>query len=318
MPKYNYTVDLSSCKKRLDLFLSEQNLPLTRSQIKRLIEDRLVTINRLSVKPSCRVKKGDLVELHLQEPKKPNLEPENIPIDILCEDDSIVVVNKGAGMIVHPAAGNYSGTLVNALLYHCSFLSGVGGVLRPGIVHRLDKGTSGVLVVAKNDKAHQSLSRQFKNRKVRKIYRALVRGQMETEEGIIDEEIGRHYADRKKMSTRTKKGRLAVTHWKILKRYNDFSLLEIEIKTGRTHQIRVHLSSSHHPIVGDTVYGGKKGLVQINNDLLMKKLRSLSRPFLHAYLLGLYHPKDNSYHEFIAPLPEELKEILTLFESEKC
>ena len=173
MPKYNYTVDLSSCKKRLDLFLSEQHLPLTRSQIKRLIENRLVTINRLSVKPSCRVKKGDLVELNLQEPKKPNLEPENIPIDILYEDDSIVVVNKGAGMVVHPAAGNYSGTLVNALLYHCSFLSGVGGVLRPGIVHRLDKGTSGVLVAAKNDNAHQSLSRQFKNRKVRKIYRAL-------------------------------------------------------------------------------------------------------------------------------------------------
>ena len=318
MPKYSYTVDLSSCKKRLDLFLSEQNLPLTRSQIKRLIEDQLVTINRLSVKPSYLVKKGDLVELSLEKPKKPNLEPENIPIDILYEDDSIVVVNKRAGMVVHPAAGNYSGTLVNALLYHCSFLSGVGGILRPGIVHRLDKGTSGVLVVAKNDNAHQILSHQFKNRKMRKIYRALVRGQMETEKGIIDEEIGRHYADRKKMSTKTKKGRLAVTHWKVLKRYNDFSLLEIEIKTGRTHQIRVHLSLSHHPIVGDAIYGSKKGFLQINKDMLMKKLRSLSRPFLHAYLLGLHHPKDNSYREFIAPLPEELKEILTLFESEKC
>ena len=318
MQKYSYTVDLSSCKKRLDLFLSEQNLPLTRSQIKRLIEDRLVTINCVSAKPSCRVKKGDVIELNLQEPKKPNLEPENIPIDILYEDDSIVVVNKTAGMVVHPAAGNYSGTLVNALLYHCSFLSGVGGVLRPGIVHRLDKGTSGVVVAAKNDNAHQSLSRQFKNRKVKKIYRTLVRGQMETKKGIIDVEIGRHYADRKKMSTRTKKGRVAVTHWKILKRYNDFSLLEIEIKTGRTHQIRVHLSSSYHPIVGDTVYGSKKGLPQINNDTLIKRLRSLSRPFLHAYLLGLQHPKDNGYHEFIAPLPEELKEIITLFESEKC
>ena len=318
MQKYSYTVELNSCKKRLDHFLSEQNLPLTRSQIKRLIDNQLVTINHLSAKPSCRVKKGDLIELDLHEPKEPTVEPENIPIDILYEDDSIVVVNKRSGMVVHPAAGNHSGTLVNALLFHCSFLSGVGGVMRPGIVHRLDKGTSGVLVVAKNDNAHQSLSRQFKNRKVKKIYRALVRGQMEAEKGTVDAEIGRHREDRKKMSTRTKKGRVALTHWKVLKRYNELCLLEIEIKTGRTHQIRVHLSSSHHPIVGDSVYGSKKGMSRIKNDMLIKRLNSLSRPFLHAYLLGIHHPDDNSYQEFIAPLPGELNEILTLFGSEKC
>lgn len=318
MQKFFYTVGNNGTKKRLDLFLSEQNLSLTRSQIKKLIDDQLVKVNHLSAKASCRVKKGDLVEVHLQEPQQPNIEPENIPLDILFEDDSIIVVNKPAGMVVHPAAGNYSGTMVNAILFHCSFLSGVSGILRPGIVHRLDKGTSGVLVVAKNDNAHRSLSCQFENRSVRKFYTALVYKKMKEDEGTIESEIGRHYSDRKRMSTKTKKGRFAVTQWKVLQRYEKFSLLEIRIQTGRTHQIRVHLSSSHHPVVGDSVYGSKKGLSHIKNEIIKKRLSALSRPFLHAHLLGIHHPKDNRYQEFIAPLPEELNEILTLLESEKC
>jgi 23S rRNA pseudouridine1911/1915/1917 synthase len=318
MQKFFYTVDHSSSKKRLDLFLSEQTLQLTRSQIKKLIDNRLVKVNHCLTKASCRIKKGDLIELDLQEPKESKIEAENIPLDILYEDDSIIVVNKTAGMVVHPAAGNYSGTLVNALLFHCSFITGVGGILRPGIVHRLDKGTSGVLVVAKSDSAHQILSRQFKKRSVKKVYRALVYRQIEEDEGIIELEIGRHYSDRKRMSTRTKKGRLAVTQWKVLKRYKNFSLLDIVIKTGRTHQIRVHLSSSHHPIVGDNVYGSKRGLSQIKSEIIKRRLSNLTRPFLHAHLLGFHHPQDNRYQEFIAPLPEELKEILTLLESKKC
>lgn len=318
MQKYFYTVNYNGAEKRLDLFLSEQNLPITRSQIKKLIDDKQVKVNYFSARASRRVKKGDLVELDLPEPKKPEIEPSDIPIDILFEDDHIIVVNKPAGMVVHPAAGNYSETLVNALLFHCSFLSAIGGVLRPGIVHRLDKGTSGVMVVAKNDIAHQNLSSQFKNRSVKKVYRALVYRQMEDDEGIIDLEIGRHYKDRKKMSTLTRKGKLAVTHWKVIQQYENFSLLEISIRTGRTHQIRVHLSSCHHSIVGDSVYGSKKGLSQIKIDVLRKRLGTLPRPFLHAYMLGFHHPQDNSYREFIAPLPDELNEILTILESEKC
>ena len=316
--KYIYTVDNHQPKRRLDHFLSEQNLPLTRSQIKKLIDAKFVKVNHSLVKASCQIKNGDLIEVHLNEPQEPGIEPQNIPLNILFEDDYIVVVNKPAGMVVHPAAGNYSGTLVNALLFHCSFLSGVGGILRPGIVHRLDKGTSGLLVVAKNDIAHQSLSRQFKNRSVQKVYIALVYNQMKESYGKIDLEIGRHYTDRKKMSTHTSKGRSAVTSWKVLQQYNYLSLLEVSIQTGRTHQIRVHLATFHHPIVGDTVYGNKKALSKRKNMPLEKQLKSLERPFLHAHKLGFLHPQDDKFHEFIAPLPVELDKILNLLEEEKC
>ena len=318
MQKYLYTINHHNAKKRLDLFLSEQALPLTRSKIKKLIDAQLIKVNHFSTKASCRVKKGDVIEVNLKESQEPTIKPENIPVDILFEDDSIIVVNKPSGMVVHPAAGNYSGTLVNALLFHSSFISGVGGILRPGIVHRLDKGTSGILVVAKNDTAHLSLSNQFRNRSVKKVYKALVYRQMEHNEGTIELEIGRHYSDRKKMSIRTRKGRLASTQWTVLQRYNHFSLLNIRLKTGRTHQIRVHLSSSHHPIVGDSVYGNTKYLSQMKNEMIEKKIRLLKRPFLHAHLLGFRHPHDGNYLEFSVPLPAELKEILTILENERC
>jgi len=316
--KYIYTVGQNNSRERLDLFLSEQTLPLTRSQIKKLIDTQHVTVNQVLAKASCLIKKGDLIEVHLQEPKKSSVEPENIALEIIFEDDHIVVVNKPAGMVVHPAAGNYSGTLVNALLFHCSFLSGVGGILRPGIVHRLDKGTSGVLLVAKNDIAHQNLSNQFKSRSVKKIYLALVYRQMEEDEGKIETEIGRHCSDRKKMSTHARKGRSAVTRWKVLKKYKNYSLLEVHIQTGRTHQIRVHLSSLHHPIIGDNLYGGKKCLSNLKDVVIKSKLKSMQRPFLHAHLLGFQHPQNDQYQEFTAPLPEELNEILTVIESDKC
>jgi 23S rRNA pseudouridine1911/1915/1917 synthase len=317
MQEIHYTIDHQNAGKRLDLFLSEQALHLTRSQIKKLIDAHHVTVNHASAKSSFRIKKGDVIALQVQEPRASEVKAEDIPINIIFEDDFIIVVNKPAGMVVHPAAGNYSGTLVNALMFHSSFLSGVGGVLRPGIVHRLDKGTSGVLAIAKNDLAHQSLSSQFKNRSVKKIYTALVYGHMEKEDGFLESEIGRHYSDRKKMSIHTRKGRSAVTRWKVLDYSNNVSLLEVSIHTGRTHQIRVHLSSLHHPVVGDNVYGSKKGLSYIKNENIRKEIASLTRPFLHSRLLGFDHPNDNRYLEFIAPLPEELSNLLTLIESEK-
>lgn len=313
-----YTVESPHARKRLDIFLSEQALALTRSHIKKLIASRSVRVNEHDAKAALRLKCGDRIAVSLSEPREPHAEPENIPLQILHEDESLILVNKPAGMVVHPAAGNHSGTLVNALLFHCSSLRGVGGVLRPGIVHRLDKGTSGVLVVAKNDSAHHALSQQFKNRTVRKVYTALVHGRMHEDEGRIDLKIGRHLHDRKKMSTRTKKGRSAVTCFRVTGRYRDSSLIEVSIQTGRTHQIRVHLASLHHPIVGDTVYGGGKRFSSRRNDVLEKGCSALARPFLHASLLGFEHPATHCYQEYVAPLPQPLTDLLSLLEREQC
>ena len=314
MKTVRYTVDYRGAKKRVDLFLAEHMLSLTRSHIKRLIESHRVTVNHVSVKAASRLKDGDVIELSVPPPREVCLEPEPIPLDIIFEDDAIIVVNKPAGMVVHPAAGNSTGTLVHGLLAHCSFLQGIGGMQRPGIVHRLDKGTSGLMVVAKSDWAHQNLSQQFKNHTVKKIYHALVYGCMNQDEGSIALEIGRHRADRKKMSIHTRKGRAALTFWKVRKRYNAFSLLDVCIKTGRTHQIRVHLSASHHPVVGDTLYGSKKCTTRIENEPIRRAICQLQRPFLHACLLGFCHPATGKYHEHRAALPEELHTLLTLLE----
>jgi 23S rRNA pseudouridine1911/1915/1917 synthase len=318
MQKFLFTVGQGSVHKRLDLYLSEQSLPLTRSQIKKLIDSSQVTVNHFQEKPSYRVTQGDIVEVQLEPPREPTVAAEAIPLDILFEDDDIIVLNKASGMVVHPAAGNYSGTLVNALLYHYNFLSGIGGVQRPGIVHRLDKGTSGVMVVAKNDHSHQNLSRQFKQRSVKKIYSALVYGEVKQDEGTIEHEIGRHLTDRKKMSTSTHRGREAVTHWKVNKRYHSLSLLEVYIRTGRTHQIRVHLATFNHPVVGDKLYGGKRADAVLKDERVKQLIKSLNRPFLHAHLLGLYHPRTQDYRQYRAPLPAELSEILSLLEDETC
>ncbi len=318
MKRFNYLVDSPDVQKRLDVYLAEKNSSLSRSHIKKLIDSGSVTVNSHAVKVSCRLREGDVIDVLLDPPRELQVEAQDLPLDILYEDDFIIVVNKPAGMVVHPAAGNYSGTLVNALLYHCSFIQGVGGVLRPGIVHRLDKGTSGVLVVAKNDSAHLNLSRQFKNRTVKKSYTALVFGHLNEDEGQIELEIGRHRQDRKKMSTHTTRGRSACTRWVVKRRYTSFSLLDVSIKTGRTHQIRVHLSSLQHPIVGDSVYGNKKRLSQIPHQAIRARCSALKRPFLHARRLGFNHPSTDVYHEFEAPLPAELLDILTMIKREEC
>ena len=316
MKRFSYRVVAPDVHKRLDVYLAQHNTSLTRSHIKKLIESQAVTVNSHQVKASCRLQLGDLIELQVEKPREPQLAAENLPLDILFEDDFIIVVNKPAGMVVHPAAGNYSGTLVNALLYHCSFIQGVGGLLRPGIVHRLDKGTSGVIVVAKSDSAHLNLTRQFKNRTVNKVYTALVLGQLRVDEGQINADLGRHRYDRKKMSTRTARGRTAFTRWVVKERFTDFNLLDVTIQTGRTHQIRVHLASLHHPILGDSVYGNKKMLSKITDTAVRAHLSRLKRPFLHARLLGFNHPQRGNYLEFESPLAPELKELLSIIEKD--
>ncbi|ADD02603.1 pseudouridine synthase, RluA family [Thermoanaerobacter italicus Ab9] len=284
--------------KRIDVFLAAE-LDYTRSYIKKLIVDGLVFVNGKTVKPSYKVKENDEVVVNIPEAEKIDVLPENIPLDILYEDDDIIVINKPQGMVVHPAPGNYSGTLVNALLYHCKNLSGINGILRPGIVHRLDKDTSGVMVVAKNDKAHISLSNQIKERSVFKKYVAIVEGVIKDEEGKIEAPIGRHPVDRKKMAV-IEDGRYALTLYKVLERFKENTLVEAVIKTGRTHQIRVHMAFIGHPVVGDPVYGFKKQKFKLEGQAL------------HSSILGFIHPTKGVYMEFEAPLPEYFVRLIEI------
>lgn len=296
--------------RRLDQFLSERDLNLSRSQAKKLIEEGIIFLNQKPAKPSTHLKAGDIISGTLPEPQALPLKPEPLPLHILYEDSSIIVVDKPAGMVVHPAAGNPSGTLVNALLYHCRDLRGINGVLRPGIVHRLDKDTSGVMVVAKDDEAYQQLTKQFKNRTVEKVYMAIAYGKFGQEEGRIDSAIGRHPSKRKRMSTRTQKGREAITRWKKMESLDGFTLLEIFPKTGRTHQIRVHLSSLGHPLLGDPVYGRKSRTGTIQDPLLKECMRRMNRQALHALRLTFNHPRTGERIQFESLLPQDMKDVL--------
>ena len=278
----------------------------SRSQIQRLIEEGHVSVPRVKVvKANTAVRDGDVITVSLPEPVAAEPSAEDIPLDILFQDADLIVVNKPAGMVVHPGAGNESGTLVNALLHHVTDLSGIGGELRPGIVHRLDKGTSGVMVVAKNDAAHQELSRQFHDREVEKQYVALVWGLVQQRKRI-DIPIGRDPVHREKISTRARRARSAVTRVTWARHVPGLSLLRIAIHTGRTHQIRVHLNAIGHPIVGDSLYGGVHR--RVPNQL--RAVQRLTRPFLHAERLAFNHPRTAEYLEFTAPLPEELRGLL--------
>ncbi len=296
---------------RLDVFLAGSNAVVSRSQAQRLIEEGCVSVNGVAEKARFKLRAGDTVTLRIPEPEAYEVVAEDIPLDIVYEDEAVVVVNKAAGMVVHPAAGNFHGTLVNALLFHCRDLSGVGGVLRPGVVHRLDKDTSGLLVVARGDAAHVGLARQFKEHRVKKVYSALVFGDTEGEEGSVALPVGRHPGDRKKMSVFSRHGKEALTRWKVVERFGVMALLDVAIETGRTHQIRVHLNSIGHPILGDEVYGNSSRRLQaVRDTTLLSMLRGMRRQALHARGLGFYHPLTNRYLWFESPLPEDMQRVV--------
>lgn len=294
---YEFVVEELEAKKRLDVYLTEKLKETSRSYIQKGIEEGWIKVNGKLSKPNYKVKKGDMVIAEIPEPKKYSIEPEPIPLDIIYEDKDIIIINKPRGMVVYPAPGNYSGTLVNALLYHTKDLSGINGILRPGIVHRLDKDTSGVMVVAKNDRAHRNLVVQFKEKKVKKTYLALVFGVIVEEKATIDAPIGRHPIKRTEMAV-IEDGKKAVTHFKVLERFKDYTFLELNLETGRTHQIRVHMSFIGHPIVGDPIYSKKKNPFNIKGQAL------------HSFRLGLWHPLTEKFMVFEAPLPEDFKQIL--------
>jgi 23S rRNA pseudouridine1911/1915/1917 synthase len=291
---------------RLDLFLTDRGIGLSRSQVQRAVEEGRVQVNGQTVRSGRKLKAGDVVAVVLPAARPSGVLPEAIPLKILYEDASLLVVDKPARMVVHPAAGHSSGTLVNALLHHCRDLSGIGGVLRPGIVHRLDKETSGLMVVAKSDHAHRGLAGQFKLHEVRKTYQALVYGEPKTDGGRIETAVGRHPTDRKRMSTQSRRGRSAVTIWRIREHYGVAALLEVDIETGRTHQIRVHLTELGHPVVGDRVYGGAGRIRTVGDPAARARMKALDRQALHAWRLGFAHPVTGEKMQFSAPLPEDM------------
>lgn len=295
---------------RFDRFLQQRDLPLSRSRIKQLIEEGRFLINRRPAKPGIRLKAGDEISGSIPRPKALAVRAEDIPLHILGEDRDIIVVNKPPGMVVHPAPGSYTGTLVNALLSHCSDLSGINGVLRPGIVHRLDKFTSGVIVAAKNDLAHESLAKQFKTRSVEKRYLAVVYGHFPKREGVVNTSLGRHPKSRKMISIHTRRPRPAMTRWRVLEAMRYFTFLEIFPRTGRTHQIRVHLSSVGHPILGDPVYCRRKHLKNIGDSPVRARVEKFPRQALHASDLRFVHPHSGEPVAFHAPLPDDMREII--------
>ncbi len=287
--------------RRLDAALADLEPELSRARLRRLIEKGEVTVAGTARKPAYRLRLGDCIEGRVPPAEPSELEPEPIPLVIVFEDEDLIVVDKPAGLVVHPAAGHRSGTLVNALLHHCSTLSGVGGVRRPGIVHRLDKDTSGLIVAAKSDRAHRGLAEQFREHNVDREYLALVRGHPAAESGSVDAAIGRHPSDRKRMSTRTRAGRSAVTHWRVERRLAELTLLRVRLETGRTHQIRVHLAASGLPVAGDPVYGGGRGAA---------RALGLRRQALHAAMLGFEHPATRERVRFDSELPADLAAAL--------
>lgn len=302
MSQISLQADETYMDERLDKFLSAMLPDQSRSYLQKIIKDGNVLVNGEPKKSSYRLEDGDEVTADLPELKSPDIEPENIPLDILYEDDSILMVNKPKGMVVHPSAGHYTGTLVNAVLWHCQGqLSGINGVSRPGIVHRIDKDTTGVLVVCKNDAAHNAVAAQLKEHSITRKYRAIVHGVIKEDEGTVDAPIGRHPTERKKMASGVKNGKRAVTHYRVLERFQGYTYVECQLETGRTHQIRVHMASIHHPLLGDTVYGPAKDSHHLEGQTL------------HAMVLGLIHPVTGEYLEVEAPLPKYFENLLKKF-----
>ncbi len=283
---------------RADKGISEYYEEFSRSRIAGVIKGGQALINGRPLSVDTRLTEGDRIVLTVPESVIPDILPEDIPLDILYEDEDLLVVNKPKGMVVHPAAGHYSNTLVNALLYYCKDLSGINGILRPGIVHRIDRDTTGALIVCKNDIAHRGIAEQLKEHSIRRLYRVIVTGNMKEDEGTVDMPIGRHPTDRKKMAVNVPHGKRAVTHYRVLERFRGYTYAECSLETGRTHQIRVHLSKIGYPVLGDEVYSHGKSPVKVQGQML------------HAFLSGFVHPVRGEYIEVTAPLPEEFEETL--------
>lgn len=296
MKTYNYIYDDGESR-RLDVFLAE-NAQLTRSYAATLIADGCVTVNGKAATKNTKLKQGDCIDVTIPEPQEYTAEPENIPLDIVYEDEHLLVVNKPKDMVVHPAAGNYSGTLVNAILYHCGdSLSGINGVMRPGILHRIDKNTSGLLLVAKNDNAHLFLSEQIKEHSLTREYEAVVYGNLKNDSGTVDAPISRHPVKRKQMAI-VSGGKEAVTHYNVLERFGNFTHVRLRLETGRTHQIRVHMASLGHAVAGDDVYGPRKVITKLGGQCL------------HARKIGFIHPETHEYMEFTSDLPQYFTNFL--------
>lgn len=295
-----FTAAESDEGKRIDSFLTSNCPEMTRSMIQKLIENGNVTVNEKVIAKNYKLKNKDSIALFIPDPEIMEAKPENIPLDIVYEDDDLLVVNKPKNMVVHPAPGNHDGTLVNALLYHCgNSLSGINGVMRPGIVHRIDKDTSGLLIVAKNDFSHRLLAEQIKVHSFERKYMAVVYGNLKDDEGTIDAPIGRHPTDRKKMTVIQKNSKQAVTHYKVIERFEGFTFVELTLETGRTHQIRVHMASIGHPVAGDPVYGPKKIIT------------SLGGQCLHAYYISFIHPRTGKTLTLSSDLPDYFTDFLT-------
>ena len=297
--KQEYIVPEKSSGLRIDKFLTESCPDYTRSFLQKLLKSELVEVNGKPVKSSYKTAAGDTVTFEVPEAVEAEITAQEMPLDILYEDEDVILINKPKGMVVHPAAGHYEGTLVNGLMHHCrEQLSGINGVMRPGIVHRIDMDTTGVLIVCKNDLAHNSIAEQLKVHSITRKYYAVVFGSLKDDEGTIHSPIGRHPNDRKKMSINSKNGKDAVTHYKVLERFHGYTLVECRLETGRTHQIRVHMASIGHPLLGDQVYGPAKQPFRLQGQTL------------HAGVFGFLHPRTGEYMEFSAPLPKYFEELL--------
>ena len=299
---YEYLVKDSDAGQRIDKLLSIQLTDFSRSYIQKLLSNRAVLIHGQPIKSNYKVKEGDYIQVEIPEPEVLDVQPENIPLDIVYEDTDILIINKPKGMVVHPAAGHYSGTLVNAILYHCQDdLSTINGVLRPGIVHRIDMDTTGLLVICKNNMAHQSLAEQLKVHSITRKYTAIVYDNIPEDNGTIHKTIGRHPVDRKKQAVNVRNGRDAITHYRVLERFGGkYTMVECQLETGRTHQIRVHMASIHHPLLGDTVYGPSKDPFHLQGQTL------------HAGVLGFIHPRTGKYVEFYSELPEYFQNLILM------
>ena len=299
MQVYEFLAGEESKDLRLDVFLKQNIEEISRTYIQKLIKDGYANVNGTVPKTNYKVNSGDKVCLNVPETEEPDIVAQEMPLDILYEDDDVILINKPKGMVVHPAAGHYTGTLVNGLMHHCKDnLSGINGVLRPGIVHRIDMDTTGILIACKNDVAHQKISEQLKEHSITRRYRALVYGVIKEDEGVVNAPIGRHPIDRKKMAINPQNGKNAITHYRVLERFREYTYIECELETGRTHQIRVHMASLHHPLVGDQVYGPEKNPFHLQGQCL------------HAMVLGFVHPRTHEYMEFCADLPQYFSELL--------